>query len=173
MIQSAVSAKAAASQYAVQPGESARFGPITHECREGSQVENSRDDDWGNPEGAGHMQGSRRLESAGPGLRRVDGAFEECTDDCGNPEGVGYMLGSRRLESAGPGLRRVDSTELPTMSNGNAQGEWDSPRNQHADSCDSFGTSVEGLRGIPPKSMGKSLSLQVLGDDDRGLRGVH
>jgi hypothetical protein len=119
------------------------------------------------------MQGSRRLESAGPGLRRVDGAFEECTDDCGNPEGVGYMLGSRRLESAGPGLRRVDSTELPTMSNGNAQGEWDSPRNQHADSCDSFGTSVEGLRGIPPKSMGKSLSLQVLGDDDRGLRGVH
>jgi hypothetical protein len=43
--QSAVSAQAAASQYAVQPGESARFGPITHECHEGSQVENSSNDD--------------------------------------------------------------------------------------------------------------------------------
>jgi hypothetical protein len=29
------------------------------------------------------------------------------------------------------------------------------------------------LSGIPPKSLGKSLSSQVLSDDDRGQRGVH
>jgi hypothetical protein len=159
--QSAVSAQALAGHHAVQPGGSARFSP-THECSEcrvGSQVENSSGDDWSIPEGAS--------------LRRVDDAIEECTDDWSIPEVAGYTLGSRRLESARPDPRRVDSAELPTRSNGNAQGEWDSPMNQRADSRGSFGASGEEVSGIPPKSLGKSLSSQVLSDDDRVQRDVH
>jgi hypothetical protein len=39
----------------------------------------------------------------------------------------------------------VQGTELPIKSNGNAQGEWDSPGNQRADSRGSFGASGERL----------------------------
>jgi hypothetical protein len=151
MRQSAVSAQTLAGQRAVQPG-SARLGP-THECnecREGSRVENPSADDWSIPEGAS--------------LRRVDDATGECTDDWSIPE----------ASQNRPSLRRVQGTELPIKSNGNAQGEWDSPRNQRADSRGSFGASAERLSGgMPPKSLGKSLSTQVLGAGDRGQRGVH